>query len=550
MTCSYLASISHKNELNSQAVFSNTAMSIKIIDSTRLTTKCEEKAVPLSLLDSTTANFSDASAIWLYEKPTRQDINLVHHLRGSLAITLESYPQLCGHLKAIESTDGTVPPEATHFPPHARRFRRLYAHYGTGNDPGVEFVHARSSGALKDLYPEDRVSRHPAWICDSAVFKQFMPSVPTPRLLSHAIKDENGRLYPLLAIQITELACGGFVLALKETHPLADTTAVMSLLKDWASVSQSMLLGKPIVLSKAVFDPALIDNHAAGDINAEQSDQKLIQQAMSLPMHRYDWWAPGPKPSWAPPVPEVFDTPDLEPAGLAMPWEEWDVTTPVSNCVIHLSREQVISLWEKANEASSERLSQHDAIIAHIWSCISRARGLGDDSHPIHCNLVYGVRSSFGLDEKFLGSPAVMMNVEHPASKVCNPSNSTELATRVRNTLKTISEPTNMAAHLYSIAFEKSPQRIWQAFLGQRHILVTTWARANVYGVDFGFGSTCSYVESVLPDMDGNIVVKEAPGPATRYWTDNGVDISVHIRTEHMERLMDDPLLFPTTMPV
>lgn len=523
-------------------------MSISIIDSTRLTTKCEEKAIPLSLLDSTTANFSDASAIWLYEKPIRQDINLAHHLRESLAITLESYPQLCGHLKAIEATDGSVPPEVAHFPPHARRFRRIYAHYGTGNNPGVEFVHARSSSTLRSLYPEDRVSKHPAWLCDSAVFKQFMPSVPTSRLLNHAIKDENGRLYPLLAIQITELACGGFVLALKEIHPLADTTAVMSLLKDWASVSQSMLLGNPVPGSTSVFDPALIDNHAAGDINAEQPDQKLIQQAMLLPMHRYDWWAPGPKPSWAPPVPAVFDTPDLEPAGSAMPWEEWDVTAPVSNCVIHLSKEQVISLWEKANEASSEKLSQHDAIIAHIWSCIARARGLKEDTDHIHCNLVYGVRSAFGLDEKFLGSPTAMMNIEHPASKVCNPSNSTELATRVRNTLKAISEPSSMAAHLHSIAFEKSPQRIWQAFLGQRHILVTTWARANVYGVEFGFGSTCSYVESVLPDMDGNIAVKEAPGPATKYWTDNGVDISVHIRTEHMERLMDDPLLFPTIM--
>lgn len=523
-------------------------LEISIVESTRLVTPSEERALPLSLLDCTAANFSNASAIWLFQKstlPTDDTFNLARHLRESLAHTFQSYPQWMGHLKAVESTDGTVPPEAKHFPPHARRFGRIYAHFGTEDDPGVEFVHAKSSATLDSLYPSDRTSKQPSWLCDSSIFARFMAPVPISQPLKHSVKDDNGLLYPLLAIQVTELACGGFVLALNGAHPLADAITFISLLKDWASVSRSILEGKPVARPKPVFDHALIDDNAAGDINANQPDEAIIHQALSLPMNRHDWWAPGSTPPWPFKIPAPFDTKDLQPAGKAMPWAEWDFASLVSNYVVHLSREQVNSLWNKANEKSPQKLSQHDAILGHIWSCIARARGLENDSELIHCDLVYGVRSSFQLDDRFLGSPVVMMNVELPASRVSDSCNLTEVATTVRTTLKKIADPSKLAAHLHGVAFEKSPQRIWQAFLGRRHLIVTTWARAGIYNVDFGFGSTCSYAEGVVPEMDGNVLIKEAPGPPAKYWTDNGVDISIHIKASDMERLIKDPLLHP-----
>ncbi|QPC60097.1 hypothetical protein HYE67_002328 [Fusarium culmorum] len=316
----------------------------------------------------------------------------------------------------------------------------------------------------------------------------------------------------------------------------------------WASVSQSDLRGESNIHLAPVFDPTLVDKLAAGDINAQHADKTLKEQAKSLPMHRYDWWAPGSAPPWPFKIPKPFDKPDLESVGNAMPWAEWDITSQISKSVFHFTKEQVATLWKKANEGSQQRLSQHDAVLAHIWSCIARARGLENDKDSFHCDLVYGVRPSFQLDNKFLGSPIVMMNIELPASQVCDRSNSTEVATQVRNTLKTISNPYNLSAHLHALTYEKSPQRIWQAFLGRRHVLVTTWARAGVYGIDFGLGSNCVYAEGVVPEMDGIVLIKEAPGPLSKHWTDNGVDISVYIRADDMDRLVRDPVLFPTTM--
>ncbi|KAF9761280.1 hypothetical protein IL306_003880 [Fusarium sp. DS 682] len=521
------------------------AIDISVVDSHHIEIPTShEQAIPLSLLDCTTANFSNTSAIWLFQKPNRDDFNFAYHLRESLARTLHFYPQWGGQLKAIKSTDGTVPPEANSFPPHARRFGCLYAHYGTENDPGVEFVHAKFDATLESIHPADRTSNQPFWKCDSSVFQKFIPSVSIAQPLKDPVEDENGQLHPLLAVQVTELSCRGFVLAINAAHPLADATTILTFLKHWAHQSRSFM-GNSSPRSAPVFNPALLDNEAAGDVNADEPDPEIIQRARALPMHRYDWWHPESTPPWPFKIPSPFDKQDLEAVGKPMPWGDWDVASPVSNFVVHLSRSQVLSLWNKASENSSQKLSQHDAILAHAWSCIARARGLEKDVNPIHCDLVYGVRSSFKLNEDFLGSPVMMMNIELPASEVASPSNATKIATHVRQTLKTIADPSNMAAHLYSIAFEKSPQRIWQAFLGRRHILVTTWARAGIYDIDFGFGSTCHYAEGVIPEMDGCVLIKEAPGPRGKYWTDNGVDISIHIKTEDMERLIKDPLLFP-----
>ncbi|KAF5675448.1 hydroxycinnamoyl-CoA shikimate quinate hydroxycinnamoyltransferase [Fusarium circinatum] len=520
-------------------------INISVVESQRLNiTTSQEQAIPLSLLDNTTANFSNASAIWLFENPTRNDFNLAYHLRESLARTLRFYPQWGGHLKAVDSTDGTVLLEAKPFPPHARRFGRLYAHYGTADDPGVEFVCAKCDATLESLYPADRISKQPFWKCDSSVFQRFMAPVTIAQPLKDVFEDENGQLLPLLAIQITELSCGGFALALNGAHPLADATTLITFIKHWAQESREGF-GYTLPAPTPVFNPAVIDNQAAGHIDADEPELDIIQRAKDLPMHRFDWWHPDSTPPWPFTIPSPFDKQYLEPAGKPMPWAEWNVAEPVSNYVVHFSQDQVVHLWKRSNENSPQKLSQHDAILSHIWSCIARARGLENDIDPIHCDLVYGVRSSFQLKEDFLGSPVVMMNIKLPACEVANPSSITQVAAQVRNTLKTISEPSNMAAYLHSLAFEKSPQRIWQAFLGRRHILVTTWARAGIYGVDFGFGSMCRYAEGVVPEMDGNVLIKESAGPLGKYWTDNGVDVSIHIKTEDMERLIRDPLLFP-----
>lgn len=234
---------------------------------------------------------------------------------------------------------------------------------------------------------------------------------------------------------------------------------------------------------------------------------------------------------------------------------------PVSTYIIRFDRAQIDVLWKEATEsaegANGIRISKHDAILAHIWSCIMRARQLEQDPNPAHCDLVLGVRPALQLSDAFMGSPIIMVNIEMAGSDVAAKVSGPEpgdvegkIARRIRETLIETSDSTNLAAHLHSVAYEKSPQRLWQAFLGRRHILVTTWARAGIYDVDFGFGSGIRYADAVLPAMDGGVLIKEGPSSSAisslaHSWTDNGVDVTIHLRTEDMERLVLDPRLLP-----
>ncbi|KAK0712964.1 transferase family protein [Lasiosphaeria miniovina] len=523
-----------------------------------------EAVVPLSLLDATTANFALTSATWIFESPTVELSQLLPLLHQSLRTTLSSYPQLCGQCRAFSSVDGLGPAGddkiASRLAPHARRFGRVYAHFGTDQDPGVKLITAASSATVDHLHPADRAKRLALWERSKGPLKAFSPATTIAHALQPNEPDADGARKPLLAIQITELACRGLVLSIKCAHPMVDIAALVCFVKDWASVSRARLVGKAVPVLRPVFDPARVDALAAGDINAEQPDPDIIDRAMKLPMNRFDWWAPSEGCPWPSTVPSAFQGRDLPPAGSAMPWAEWDVHAPVSSYIVHLSREQVDFLWGRATQAqpAGVRISKHDAVLAHLWSCVVRARDLeGDDTSPVHCDLVLGLRPPLQLGDTFLGSPVVMANIEMAGAQVCGDVGAT--TRRIRDTIALGGSRDGLAAHLHGVAFEKSPQRIWQAFLGRRHLLVTTWARAGIYEVDFGFGSVLRYADGIVPDMDGCVLIKEAPpAPAAKHgalsgakpaWTDSGVDISIALGEEDMQRLLDDPLLLPV-MPV
>ncbi|KAJ5924066.1 transferase family protein [Penicillium verhagenii] len=529
--------------------------------------KPTEDAVALSLIDATTVDFSATSAIWFCEKPDKQQdgFDLFDHFRQSLRHTLDAYPHFTGQLKSIASLDSSESTaETANFEKHARRYGRVYAHYGTSSDPGVEFITAKSTATLDTLCPASRPTEQPIYNQQRVSVDGLIPSVRIANAVRPKPADVNGALLPLLAVQITQLACGGFSLSAKMAHPVADISSLVHFIKDWASIGRWILSGSapPVPLLEPVLEPDLLDSMAAADINAEAPDPKTLKQAATLPLHRYDWWISTADCPWEAVVPEAYRTREIHPIGSPMPWSEWDTTSPVSHYVIHLTSKQVETIWKAAikgspHETGALRISRHDVILAHIWSCIARARNQHEDSDPIHCDLTLGLRPALHLGERFVGSPSMMVDIEMTGSEVASSKfPSTELirtiSQKIRKTINQMIRPAAIAAHLHSLAFETSPQRIWQAFLGSRHLLVTSWARAGVYDVNFGLNESprIRFTEGVIADLDGCVLIKEAPPPygvdgSGASWTDNGVDVSIHLRTEDMERLIEDPLLLP-----
>ncbi|KAH6612406.1 transferase family protein [Boeremia exigua] len=376
-----------------------------------------ECAVPLSLLDATTAKFALSSAIWLIERPTVSltSTDLTNHLRTALSSTLDSLPL-----------------ETMTFPVHAKRYGRVHVHYGTTTDPGVEFVEATSIANVDSLYTAESAKERPIWIRqgDEEALTQFVPLTEVAPALEPNETDTNGLYGSNLAIQCTVLARGGFVLATKIAHPLADITALTYSMRDWYSPSRAMLTAAPLPVLSPSFDPSRLDASAAGDINAD------------------------------PPTPFL----DLPLAGKPMPWAEWDTKAPVNQCTVHFSWKQIEHLWQSAIQENSPtsadlKISKHDALLAE---------------GPVHCDLTLATRPVFQLDDSFIGSPTMTMDIEMTAADLAS-RRLGAIARRIRETLSTVNHPRRLAAHLHSITwYEKSPQRIWQAFLGSRHILVTT----------------------------------------------------------------------------
>ncbi|PYH91548.1 transferase family protein [Aspergillus ellipticus CBS 707.79] len=532
-----------------------------------------EQIKALSLSDAITVNYLATSAVWFFEGPEQPlPFDLVDHLRQSLRVTLAAYPQWCGRLKAITSVDGPFTAAEQQFAPHARRFGRVYVQYGTRQDPGVEFITAHTTATLEELHPSSRTTSQPLWDQGKGSPSNFGAATQ----LAHPLKpptvsDANALPPPIMAIQLTTLGCGGFALAAKIAHPLADASSLVRFVKDWASVSRSVLLGVATPSLTPVFEPERLDAFVAGDVNAATADESIIQRTEDLPFHRYDWWNPCLGYPQAASVPEAFQGQEIPPAGKPIPWSEWDTSAPVSHYVLHLSHDQVEAIWQQASDSDTHlsrtriraqtRLSRHDAVLAHIWASINRARRLQNDGGPVHCDLTYGFRPAFQLDDAFMGNANVMVNVEMTGAEVTTTVEADgrptavlpPIAQRIRQTLTRVRDPTLLAAHLHRLAYETSPQRIWQGFLGDRHIMVTTWARAGLYEVDFGLGPlpTARYADGLLANLDGLLLIKEAPpgrrsevdGQSPPIWTEYGVDVQLHLRTEVMDRLIQDPAL-------
>ena len=79
-------------------------------------------------------------------------------------------------------------------------------------------------------------------------------------------------------------------------------------------------------------------------------------------------------------------------------------------------------------------------------------------------------------------SPLFLPYVKRSGSRAC-PESVGSLARSVRSTV-TLFTPENVGAMLHDAACEDSSLRLWQGFLGQRHIIVTSWFRQQAHQVD------------------------------------------------------------------
>ncbi len=517
---------------------------------------------PLSIIDATVANFAAGAIVWFFDGSlTKKQPGLsTCHLREALRQTLEAYPQWCGRLQQTPYEAGGSSP-AQH-----NRCGRVEICHGSLQDPGVLLIIARSSSDINSIIPtrQERRSQHALWDRNISSAADFLSDVR----LAAPSSDAPDTSFPAVVIQITAMACGGFVVAMRTAHSLTDAHSLTRFIQDWAQVSRALLAKAPAPALSPLFKPSLLDEEASGDVNAAEPNKKLVDLAHSLPLLRYDWWASRHDAPFPIHLPNAFRSNPVTdiPSGTRMPWDEWNLAAPTSHYVIHYRGEQVTHIWESASASTTTRISRHDALVAHVWACLNRARGFTSDSDAVlHCHITFGLRARLSLGDDFVGSPIMMADVAMQAREACAAG---RIAAQMRSTLGAF-DPPAIRAHLHAVWYEATPQRIWQAFLGRRHVIVTSCVHTGAFAVDFGAGRPC-HVEPVMPRVDGCIsMIEAAPdhtggggapgeekqdgttaaatGAATNkgpgHWSDDGVNVSITCSADAMQRLLLDPLL-------
>ena len=348
---------------------------------------------------------------------------------------------------------------------------------------------------------------------------------------------------PNMIVQITSFSCGSMSVGIAITHGLADAQSMCTFAKDWASVSRAIHSSVPLPDITPVFNPNLLDMAASGDIDAHAPDISLVEEARNLPGHRFDWYREVPGQPWPVHTPDDFDATAILSPSVPIPWADWDTKAPSSGRVLHFTGREIQNMFEHANtDPSRSDISKHDALLAHLWSRINHARQLPDGTLT-HLDLTIGLRPRLALPPNFLGSPITILAVPSSISTSTPPSTAA-LAAEIRSHLNRFT-PSAIGALLHDAAFEVSPQRLWRAFLGRKHVLQTSWVQSGFQEVRFVSGASLRYVQ---PEMggDGLLLVMESLGDERGgHWTSNGADVLVFLETAAMTRLLADTKLWP-----
>ncbi|KAJ8116006.1 hypothetical protein ONZ43_g4534 [Nemania bipapillata] len=455
---------------------------------------------PLSILDATVARFAPCGAIWFYDKASGLDANdpiFADHLELALSETLNDYPHYAGQLRAERTTSKRI------------------------------------------------------WNASTLRQSEFLPH--TTLAFSNLAQYLD---LPGVAMQLTAFKCGGFAVSLKMTHCLSDATCLLQFIHSWADRSRLLFrVGderktvEKTTRSRALFAPRMLDAHANLDPRATEPDLERIHRARSLPMHRFDWWAthaPG-YPSWATassnatkPPPEEMSQFELSPS-TDPPWPTWDLGAAVEHMQIRFSAAEVGKMKAAAtstlpNGLQGQMVSRQDALLAHLWILVNRARQAENLDEQVYLDVTLGVRSRVSppLPDSFIGSPLLLAYIARSGGDAATGTIGA-IAGAIRQTLSRF-DAQAVSDYLYDAAHEVSPQRLWQSFLGSRHVLATSWVRAQTYEVDFCGTGLARYVQTQMPLMDGLLQLMDVAQTGD-------FDVSLALEKSAMERLLSDPML-------
>ncbi|KAF5746004.1 putative Anthranilate N-benzoyltransferase protein [Tripterygium wilfordii] len=364
------------------------------------------------------------------------------------------------------------------FYPLAGRLRRI----GRGrleldcNDAGVELIEAESNANLEDF----------GYFSLSSECECLVPEV-----------DYNVSLeeLPLLLIQLTKFQCGGISLCISISHVVADGLSMGHFISEWARTAR----GEQLQMAP-VFD----------------------RQAL--------------RANWHSPALDGFEL-DHHPSLQIAQSSYVEQLEKTSDAMLRLTKAQVEKIRNRANDGKMGRpYSRYEALTAHIWRCVSKARGLKPDQRTavgvcvdsrgrMQPQLPIGYFGNAIVDVAAVSRSGEL--VEESLGYACRIIR--EAIEKVNNRyLRSIvnylekQEDLTSFQDLYALGSNQGP------LYGYPNIGVVSLLTLPVYGKDFGFGKEIC-VRPGSYDFDGDtVIIPSAEG-------DGSVIVALCLQSGHMD---------------
>ncbi|KAM3393153.1 hypothetical protein ACQJBY_014019 [Aegilops geniculata] len=355
------------------------------------------------------------------------------------------------------------------------------------NDQGAEFVHAVAPGvAVADISGPLRVIPRVVW--------SFFPL--NGMLGADAAVDPS---LPLLAAQVTELADGVFV-AMSLNHCAADGETLWDLFNAWSEISRS-------------------GGGAGGDIP-------------TVPKRRFLDGCPVPIPL---PFAKVED--------MVRAFER----PPLEECSLRFSPESVKSLTAKANAETmapggTATISSLQAVAAHIWRAVCRARGLAPDQETT-CSLAVGCRTLVkGMPQGYVGNAAAGAVGRADADEILGDGGLDRAAWLLNRAVAAVDEA-SVRAELAE--WPANPSFKYLDGFGPAAMVASGSPELDVYGNDFGWGRPVAVRSGTGNKVDGLVSVYEGRDDGGGR---GGMELEVCLAPGALSRLVADQELMDASV--
>ncbi|KAJ7962267.1 putative HXXXD-type acyl-transferase family protein [Quillaja saponaria] len=178
--------------------------------------------------------------------------------------------------------------------------------------------------------------------------------------------------------------------------------------------------------------------------------------------------------------------------------------------VFRFSKEKIAELKAKANsQMGTSKISSFQALLAHIWQCVTRNRPV-DDEDVVKYNVIVGTRSRLQppLPPQYFGSAALIRSVKATAGELKKPEALGWAAWEIH---KLVASQTSLEVRKNLEDWVQCPELVkFGDCILQTHILTTgSSPRFDVYGNDFGWGRPVAVRSGGANKSDGKITVFE-----------------------------------------